>query len=1214
MPPETPISVAVGLSTANPTGLQALLTAQYAPGTPEFHHFWTTSQLAEAFGPSVTSLSAATAYFERFGLSVNASPDHLLLVVSGNSAEVGSAFGTSFEEYRGAAGRTFFSHPTAAMLPPIASWSGAYGLGNSSPIAPVDGRMFPVESILAPNAGCSGFTSVLSPCQLWQAYNMTGLISGGTNGSNIRVAVVDAYSSSEGQPRLASDLAAFASAYGLPAGPVNYVYPVPPPGDLNSSSNPGWNLEDALDLEWAKASAPGATVDMTFSPNPGIGLYEAVDWLVAHQAADVISMSWGEPDVGIYNAFSTPCSAGCNASTDGSYGILSPVLAFAAAEGISLFAASGDCGAADGTSGDATNYPASDPDVTGVGGTVLNVDSGGNYLSETGWSGNDTGAHAPGCSNQGGSGGGYSPFPRPVWQRGLPASDSQRGVPDVALDAGTPVSIVVGGAAAAVTGTSVSTPVWAGIAALGDQYAGRSLGLLNPGLYATASGANYSRDFHDLVSGSNGYPAGPGWDPVTGLGTPRVDSLLVDLAHPVTSASSDLAAFVYAAPRFGPAPLTVDFHVNATGGTGTYPLEGVSFGEGNSSLAPGGATTYTLARPGVYMVQAYVADSASNFSLSPPVAVVVGGGTALAVSLTASTETPARGTSVLFSTVATGGRGPYRYNYTFGDGTFLYNSSLPSVGHVYGANGGFCAAVVVSDSATPIDGGASARLSMAVGGGARANCGNDTVPLVVHPASNLRTEDAPADFSPLFTVTGGSTAAGTLSPSTQYTTSDPYVSACECAIFRTPGTFHVTGFVNDSENEQANASVNVTVAPPLVGTFTASATYGSAPLTVDFHASVTGGDGADAASTVWSFGNGTGAVGASTTATYSTPGFYVAIGHLSDLGDGNTSEAFLIDVQPSGASSLPFPPFLTGTVAPVVDVARGAAVNFSARLVLSNGSEVPAIFHWGVGPDSGAYRSAFNWTLPVGYSTAGNLTASLGATVLATGAVVNATLRFPSFAAVGTAAGPPAVDGLALAVGGGPTVQSVSSPWNATATVSGPGALSVAWALGDGIGETSLSVHHVFNAGLYTVIATASDSWGDVATDDIAVAATAPLDVSASLSSQSGPPPLTVTFRANVTGGIGPPYRYEWSFGDGAESDSADANHTFATLGSYRVFLNGTDLSGRTASANWTISVAHEANGFPVVVLLAIAAAVGVGTALAVTLRRRPSPGPPAIP
>ena len=634
-PPSVNLTVAVGLALPNPDSLAGVLSALYTPGTPDYRHFLPASEVAATYGPAGSTVAAASAYFARYGLITTPSPDHLFLTVSGPSGRIAAAFGTSFEEYRASSGRVFFSHPTPATLPGDIDWSGAYGLGNVTPLVPATGDLPAVRAGISPSAGCAGGTSRLLPCQVWQAYNLSALISGGTNGSGERLAVVDPYSSSEGQANLTADLATFSGETGVPVGSVNYVYPVPASGSLNSSLNPNWALEDALDLEWARASAPGATLDMTFSPNAAIGLYQVVDWIVAHQAANVISMSWGEPDVGTYNAFSTPCSVACNASTDGSYGILSPVLAFAAAEGISVFAATGDCGAADGTSGVATNFPASDPDVTAVGGTQLNVDSYGDYLSETGWSGNSSGAHSPGCVNQGGSGGGYSPFPRPVWQTGLPVGTTHRGVPDVALDAATPVTVVKNGFTIGVLGTSLATPVWAGIAAIADQFSGHPLGLLNPSIYAVAAGANYSRDFHDILSGWNGYYAGAGWDPVTGVGTPVVSSLLLDLAHPPAVMTSDLAAFVYASPRFGTAPLTVSFRINATGGTGNYPLEGVYFGNGNASVAPNGSTTYTFAYPGVYPVQAYVADSAANYTLSPPVAVVVGGGSALAVNLTA---------------------------------------------------------------------------------------------------------------------------------------------------------------------------------------------------------------------------------------------------------------------------------------------------------------------------------------------------------------------------------------------------------------------------------------------------------------------------------------------------------------------------------------------------------------------------------------------------
>ena len=1208
----TLVSVEVGLALPDPSALAGLVSGLYAPGTSEFHAFQTPSQLAREFAPTDSAVSAAETYFEGFGLSVTPSPDHLLLSVTGPSTQVAAAFGTSFEQYRSADGRPFFTHPTPATLPAVAPWSGVYGLGNVTPLVPALGGLSSVETEITPAAGCVGTGADLSPCQVWQAYNVSSLISGGTNGAGERLAVVDPYSSQETQPDLASDLATFASENGLGVGTVNFVYPDPDPPTLNASANPSWYDEDALDLEWARASAPGATVDMTFSPNAGPGLYEAVDWLVAHQAADVISLSWGEPDVGAYNAFSNPCSVACNASSDGSYGILSPVLEFAAAEGISVFAASGDCGAADGTSGVSTNFPASDPDVIGVGGTQLTVNSSGDYVSETGWSGNASGAKSPGCSNQGGSGGGFSPFPRPSWQSGLPSGTTKRGVPDVALDAGTPVIIVLRGGNAAVRGTSVATPIWAGIAAIADQYAGRPLGLLDPSLYAIASGTNYSRDFHDVLSGNNGYPAGPGWDPLTGLGSPRVATLVVDLAHPRTLSSSNLAAFVYASPRFGRAPLTVTFRINVTGGTGSYPLEGVSFGDNNSSFAPGGTTTYTFEHPGVYSAQGYVADSVGNYSISPPIAIVVGGGTALTVTLSASTVTPARGAPVLFSVGVTGGQSPYRYNFSFGDGTFLGSSGDSSTTHVFGAPGSFCAEVVVSDSATPINGGASARVAMGVAGSPLPDCRNDSSPLTISPLANVGVRDAPADFPALFSVSGGSPVASGEPPSVQYSTRDPYPGACECAIFRSPGNYSVVGYANDSENEESTAVTNVTVAPPLIGAFSATTTYGNAPLTVSFTASATGGFDAVATATVWTFGNGDGAVGASVSATYSTPGIYIVVGHLSDQGHGNASEAFLIDVgspvySPGGSA----PPVLVATVSPAIDVPLGATVALTAQLLTGSGSVVPYRFLWNLGTGSGSYRPDFDWTYTSATSLGanGSLLVTVNATDLATDAVVGDQFWLPGFAAVETGGFAPRADALVLSDGGGPSFGPAPLSWRGNASVSGPGSTAVLWEFGDGVEDLDLNVQHSYSIGRYTVVVNATDSWGDSATDDHPVAAIGTISVTASLSTVSGTAPLTVTFRSTAAGGVGPPYQYLWTFGDGLVATTENASHTYDSVGTYLVSLNITDSVRTTAEVNWTVTVTASSSGFPSLILLTAGGVVGVAVAIVAVMRRRNAPG-----
>ncbi len=810
LPGTDPLTVAVGLASSDPSGFAAYLAAEYGVGTPARSHFLSPQTLAQRYGASASSVGAAVKYFTSEGLAVTVSPDDRLLFVDGPSSRVGQAFGTTFAEYRTVSGREVYSHSTPAVLPAVAPWTGVLGLGNVSPIVPAATSAARPEAVAGPAAGCSSTFSSLTPCQIWNAYDIEPLLSNGTNGSSFRIGIVDAFSSSEGESQLISDLDAFGLEFGLPTGDVHFLYPVPTSTDLNASGvNSGWAVEDALDLEWARAAAPGATIDFTFSPNDGIGLYEAVDWLVAHQAVNVISLSWGEPDVGVYNAFSAPCSSACNATTDGSYAILSPVLALAAAEGISVFAASGDCGSADGTSGVATNYPASDPSVTGVGGTVLNVTSNGTYLSEEGWSGNATGAKAPGCLNQGGSGGGYAPFPRPWWQAGLPTTPSTRGVPDVSVDAGTPATIVLGGSFASVRGTSLGTPIWAGIASDLDQHVGTPLGFIDPALYRILNGPDYLLDFREVVTGSNGYSAGPGWNPVTGIGTPIVAALAHDLGPSTLSGTGGITTNVTVRPATGVLPLAVTFSVQAKGGTGTYPIEGVYFGDGTAGFASEGSTTHVYAAMGVYAAQSYVVDSSANLSVSSPALVVAGGGGILAVDLSASNLTPTLGAPVTFTVAADGGTAPYYYSYFFGDGSFLNNSTNASVTHAYGVSGGYCASVIVADSGDPANGGLGTGVPIAVGGATAPDCQPAYAPLTVTGGPSVLTGRAPLAVT--FTADASGGTGGPYGYAWQFGDGGTANSASATHTFGAAGTYVVHLDVSDAAGDHTSATWNMTV-------------------------------------------------------------------------------------------------------------------------------------------------------------------------------------------------------------------------------------------------------------------------------------------------------------------------------------------------------------------------------------------------------------------
>jgi len=190
------------------------------------------------------------------------------------------------------------------------------------------------------------------------------------------------------------------------------------------------------------------------------------------------------------------------------------------------------------------SLPASDPLVLAVGGTALTMNPvTGAYISETAW--NNVALDAPVL---GASGGGFSHlYTRPAYQNGVPGIGAMRGVPDVAGDAAqqgsAPIVFAGGGKRWMVSagGTGASAPLWGGLMALADQYARHDLGFVNPAIYRIARSPSYHKAFHDVTTGNNsvtmpypagtaGYPAGPGWDPVTGWGSPDAQVLVSLLA------------------------------------------------------------------------------------------------------------------------------------------------------------------------------------------------------------------------------------------------------------------------------------------------------------------------------------------------------------------------------------------------------------------------------------------------------------------------------------------------------------------------------------------------------------------------------------------------------------------------------------------------------------------------------------------------------------
>lgn len=1184
VPDGTELDVAVGVAGPSSTNADAALNLIDTPGTPEYHHYLSPETIASRFGPSQAAYAAAAAHFTAAGLSVQTSPDRTVLLVHGTATQVGAAFGTSFDQYR-EAGRTFFSHPTAARLPSGIPWSGALGLGNVTAIRPLVTRS---SAPATPLAGCSGSSGYI-PCQIEKAYNLTALLAGGANGSGYTLAVVDTYDGNEPQGQLATDLGSFESALGLAAGTVNYLYPVPTSRNLNATST-GWALEEALDLEWARAMAPAATIKMTFAPDPTAGLYGSVDWLVAHHAADVISLSWGEPDVGMYNAYALACASACNATTDGSYALLHPVLEDAALEGITVLAATGDCGAAGGTSGVSTDYPASDAFTVGVGATDLTLNASNGYLRESGWSGNDSGASAPGCQNQGGSGGGYSPFPRPYWQHatGLSPNGTTRAIPDVSINGGNGVEIVIGGFALPASGTSVSCPLWAGIVTDLDTFGGAPLGFITPSLYAIAAGSSGAKAFHDVTTGSNGYKAGVGWDAVTGLGSPNVGALSSLLARTIP-ARSGIDVALLAGPRFGSTPLTVAFQVVASGGTSPYAITEVDYGDFNTSLAPNGFSNHTYLRSGVYDAVAVVFDATGNSSVSTPVVVVVGGGGAINVTLSANRPAPVVGQAVTFRANVSGGTAPYTYNWTFGDGTYAPNGTNPSVVHSYGDAGPACVVVTVHDSGIPQNGAGSNRVHELVGGVGSGYCPNATA-IGETFAPGPAALDLPGDFHFTPTMVGG-TPPYTI----QYSSNDSYVALCGCGIFRSAGVHSVTAYVNDSVNEEASVSTNLTLYPAMFGTFSTTVAKGPAPLLVGFRMSVGGGHGPN--STLWEFGDGQSAATAFANHTYATPGTYLAIGRANDSFGGNASEAFVIEV-----TNATVPPVeLTATVSPAVGVPAGEPVQFQAYVASTTVTALT--LYWSFSPSG---FTAFGPTVTESFPytsclSAGTcpLWANLSARNADNTTVASVTIRLDG-AEHGNDTG--------LTFTGRLTPHAGDAPFTVIGTASATGVPggSLGWTFGDGGSASGSPVNHQYTVnGNYTATITAGDAGSDFLVHTEAIAGGPPgpgiVVAQGGPNVTSGVAPLRVAFSEIGLGGVGPPYTFAWTFGDLTNGTGSSPNHTYARPGHYDAYATASDALGTSGTTAYSITVYNGTDALVTLALLPNVTDPGQAVALVVT-------------
>lgn len=340
----------------------------------------------------------------------------------------------------------------------------------------------------------------LSPSETRHAYGFDQL---GNEGAGQIIGIVDAYD----DPNVEADLAVFDRQFGLPActssdGCFRKVYET----GRQPAANSNWAVETALDVEWAHAIAPQATILLVEASSNSLSDLLASASVAVRDGASVVSMSW------TVGEFST------EHNQDNHF----------VSNGVTFLAASGD-------SGNGVAYPAASPDVIGVGGTTLSLDSHGNYLNETAWSG---------------SGGGLSAYERePAFQAQFGIPDNSRGfrgAPDVSYNAnpGTGYamydSLAINGYAGwfQVGGTSAGTPQWAGLIAIVNSMRAAAhkahLSSTNTSLYSLAK-SGMATNFHAVTQGDNGScgsvcDAMAGYDYVTGLGTPQARAIVAALA------------------------------------------------------------------------------------------------------------------------------------------------------------------------------------------------------------------------------------------------------------------------------------------------------------------------------------------------------------------------------------------------------------------------------------------------------------------------------------------------------------------------------------------------------------------------------------------------------------------------------------------------------------------------------------------------------------
>jgi subtilase family serine protease len=552
---------------------QALARAVSDPRSPSYGDYLTPQQFRKQFAPSQSQVVAVQAWLRSEGFDVIYTPmNNHYVAAEGTVAQAATAFGIRFGVYS-VRGQTVQS-PSGDISIPAAladTVTGVVGLDDSTDFVetynvvdkdapPTAGfRNAPPLStywaeLVSPYAYPGGYTDVASPstaswtvdgytpAQIKGAYGISGY-----DGAGQTVAVIDAFAS----PTLLEDVNQWSVNRGLPTMNPSQLVQVVPPGVYRRPNNPrfnasSWYGEETLDVEAVHGMAPAAKIVYVAAPNSRRDLDAAMNHVVDRGLAQIVTNSYGYPTELLPPGYIKP---------------LEDTFIQAAAEGIGVYFASGDFGDESSRFGFATpDYPPASPWVTAVGGTSLGIGQTNQRVLETGWGTSNYNCDTTTlvCTRTGwlyGSGGGESQiFAKPSYQSAL--SGNGRQMPDVAALGDPQTGMLMGQTQTfpdgayydeyRAAGTSLSSPIFAGLMALADQKAGSPHGFSNPLFYAnpgdfndivsiktavarrnfvnnvdaSAGTADRLRTFDDY-SGSPTQHTGAGWDNVTGLGTPK---------------------------------------------------------------------------------------------------------------------------------------------------------------------------------------------------------------------------------------------------------------------------------------------------------------------------------------------------------------------------------------------------------------------------------------------------------------------------------------------------------------------------------------------------------------------------------------------------------------------------------------------------------------------------------------------------------------------